>query len=162
MGVHDRDVLAGGVTKPAKKPVPFAWVLDALGDAAYETRAMFGTTAVYLGGKIVLALRDKGAGDDDDGVWVATDYPHHASLRAELPSMRSITVFGDGESGWQVLPKDGDDFEEEVSRVVAMVLAGDGRVGKVPKAKKKKKAGAGATGRGAGPSKPLPRMPKKR
>ena len=58
------------------------------------------------------------------------------SLRHELPNLRSITVFGVGESGWQVLPVDAEDFEKSVLLACALVRAGDPRIGKVPKPRK--------------------------
>jgi hypothetical protein len=128
------DALAEKV--PAKK-VPFAFVLDALAAVDPATRPMFGCTAVYVGPRIVMVLR--GRGDADDGVWIATTAEHHASLRGELPSIRSIRVFGEGESGWQVIPAAGEGFEDEALRACALVDRGDPRIGKLPKAKKTKK-----------------------
>ena len=120
-----------------KKPLPHPFVLDALEAAHPETRPMFGCTAVYVGEKIMLVLRDKGGADADSGVWVATTLDHHESLRRELPSLRSITVFGTGVTGWQVLPSTSPDFEDEALRVCEMILTGDARVGKIPGEKKK-------------------------
>ncbi len=120
-----------------KKPLPHPFVLDALEAAHPETRPMFGCTAVYVGEKIMLVLRDKGGADPDCGVWVATTLDHHESLRRELPSLRSITVFGSGVTGWQVLPSTSPDFEDEALRACEMILAGDVRVGKIPGEKKK-------------------------
>ena len=122
-----------------KKTIPFAFVLDELSSLDPWTRPMFGCTAVYVEEKIMFILRDKKS-DADNGVWVATTKEHHASLKRELPSLRSITVLGSGETGWQILPIDGDDFEDSVLRACEMVRAGDPRIGKVPKAKKKKTA----------------------
>lgn len=123
-------------TAKKQKPLPHPFVLDALEAALPETRPLFGCTAVYVGEKIVFALRDK-AGDADNGVWVATVPEHHASLRRELPSLRSITVFGSGVSSWQVLPDDAPDFEESALLACEMVLVGDPRVGRIPGEKKK-------------------------
>lgn len=120
------------------KSVPFPFVLDALEPEGPTTRPMFGCLAVYLEDKIVLALRDKAGRDPDNGVWLATTPEHHASLRAELPSLRSIPVLGPGVTGWQVLPSDSPDFEDEVLRAVELIRAGDPRIGKVPKAKRPK------------------------
>jgi hypothetical protein len=103
---------------------------------------MFGCTAVYARGKIVLILREKASAPADNGVWIATTAEHHASLRAVLPSMRPITVFGEG-GGWQVVPVEADGFEEEVLRACALVRADDARIGKVPKAKAAPGASAG-------------------
>ena len=112
--------------------VPFAWVLDEIAAVDPTTRPMFGCTAVYARGKIVFILRQKGP-SADDGVWLATTRDHHESLRRQLPSMRSITVFGSGETGWQVLPAEEDGFEEEVLRACAIVRADAPRIGKIPK-----------------------------
>lgn len=126
-----------------KKKVPFEFVLDELAEVDYWTRPMFGCTAVYVGEKIVLVLRYRpGREDGSDGVWVATTKEHHASLRREMPSLRSIAVLGTGETGWQMLPADTADFEENVRLACALVRAGDSRIGKVPKGKRKPKTTA--------------------
>ena len=67
-------------------------------------------------------------------MWLATTREHHESLRAQLPSMRSIGVLAEGGvTGWQNLPADGEDFEDEVLRACALVRAEDPRIGKIPK-----------------------------
>jgi hypothetical protein len=71
-------------------------------------------------------------------------------LRRELPSLRSIVVFGVGETGWQVLPASCAGFEEEVLRACALVVAGDPRIGKVP-ASRRPNARLGARARPARP-----------
>ena len=124
---HPDDLFAVRKTKA----IPFEFVLDELAGVEPWTRPMFGCTAVYVEEKIVFILRDKK--DRGDGVWIATTKEHHISLRRELPNLRSITVFGVGESGWQVLPVDAEDFEESVLLACALVRAGDPRIGKVPK-----------------------------
>jgi hypothetical protein len=126
-----------------RKAVPFEFVLDALHSLSPRTNPMFGCLAVYVGKKIVFILRDKG-GQPDDGVWLATTLAHHASLRAEFPNMRSIQMFGKAVTGWQVLPVDAPDFEETALRACQLIAAGDGRIGKVPKAKRSKKVRKGA------------------
>lgn len=121
-----------------QKAVPHAFVLEALAPAEPFTRPMFGCTAAYVEDKIVLVLRDKPAPAEDNGVWVATTREHHESLRRELPSLRSIGVLGPGVTGWQMLSADAPTFEEEALRAVELILAGDPRIGKVPKAKRPK------------------------
>ena len=130
------------------KAIPFEFVLDELAGVDPWTRPMFGCTAVYVEERIVFALRNRK--DRDDGVWVATTKEHHASLRRELPNLRSISVFGIGETGWQVLPADTEDFEESVLLACALVRARDPRIGKVPKPRKAKsqKARDGSERRG--------------
>ena len=97
---------------------------------------MFGCLAVYVGEKIVLILRDKRQGTADNGVWLATTQEHHESLRREFPNMRSIQIFAKKVTGWQVLPVDATDFEEAALRACDLILAGDTRIGKIPKGRK--------------------------
>lgn len=118
--------------------VPFDFVLEELRALAPTTRPMFGCTAVYVGEKIVMALREKPGDLQDNGVWLATTEAHHTSLQKDFPAMRSIAVFGGTVSGWQVLPAESDDFEDAALRACAMVRAGDARIGKVPKPKRAK------------------------
>lgn len=120
-----------------RKPVPHAFVLDALAALNPRTNPMFGCLAVYVGEKIVLVLREK-AGDTDNGVWLATTEEHHASLRCDFPNLRSIRVLGKEVTGWQVLSADAPDFEEAAIRACELVIARDPRIGKVPKPKKRK------------------------
>lgn len=101
---------------------------------------MFGCHAVYHNEKIVLITRCKAEHPNDNGVWLATTPEHHASLKLEFPSLRSIGLLGNGETAWQNLPADADDFEESVLKACALICKGDKRIGKIPKAKKKKKS----------------------
>ena len=100
---------------------------------------MFGCYAVYVQNKIVLILRKKETGEYDNGVWIATTQEHHESLRKDFPSMRSITVFGGGETGWQNLPSSANDFEEAVLEACRLILKGDLRIGKETKPRQRKK-----------------------
>jgi hypothetical protein len=115
-----------------RKPVPFAFVLEAIQHLSPYTRPMFGCTAVYVREKIVLILRDK-PGGRDNGVWLATTVEHHESLRRVFPNMKSIGVLGEGVTGWQSLPVEAPDFEESALRACELVAAGDPRIGKIPK-----------------------------
>ncbi len=115
-----------------RKPVPHAFVLDALAPLSPYTRPMFGCLAVYVKDKIVLILRDRPKNTSDNGVWLATTREHHDSLRREFPNMRSIQVLGKLVTGWQVLPADAADFEAAAQRACDLVLSGDARIGKVP------------------------------
>ncbi len=125
-----------------RKSVPFDWVLTELDSLDPTTNPMFGCTAVYVGEKIVFILRDRPSHAEDNGVWLATTRDHHASLRSDLPSLRSIGVLGGGgETGWQILPASEESFEDEVLRACAMVLREDPRIGKIPKRKKPRSPG---------------------
>jgi hypothetical protein len=116
-----------------RKPVPYAFVLDAISQLPIETRSMFGCLAVYVGDKIVLMLREKQKQIEDNGVWLATSKEHHQALRREFPNMRSIQLLGKEVTGWQVLPADAPDFESAALRACELIIARDPRIGKVPK-----------------------------
>jgi hypothetical protein len=120
----------------APKKIPFDFVLDELAELSPVTRPMFGCTSVYIGEKIVMVLRDKEGDLYDNGIWIATTEAHHAALRVDLPIMRSIKVFGEGVTGWQVLPADDDRFEEHALRACEIVRVNDPRIGKIPASKK--------------------------
>lgn len=115
-----------------RKTIPHEFVLERLAPASPRTRSMFGCLAVYVGNKIVLALRDKQDKTADNGIWLATTVQHHESLRREFPRMRSIQVFGKEVSAWQLLPADSLDFEEAALRACELILNGDPRIGRVP------------------------------
>jgi hypothetical protein len=121
-----------------RKPIPHAFVLDAISTLSPYTRLMFGCLAIYVRDKIVLILRDKPKSTADNGVWLATTQEHHQSLRREFPNMRSIQVLGKRITGWQVLPVDAPDFESAALRACELVLAGDARIGKIPGARTSK------------------------
>jgi len=121
-----------------RKPIPHAFVLDAISTLSPYTRPMFGCLAIYVKDKIVLILRDKPKSTADNGVWLATTQEHHQSLRREFPNMRSIQVLGKRVTGWQVLPVDAPDFESAALRACELVLAGDARIGKIPGARTSK------------------------
>lgn len=105
---------------------------------------MFGCTAIYVAEKIVLILRQKPSYERDNGVWLATTHEHHESLRDDFPNMRSIELLGEPVSNWQVLPIDAPDFEESAMRACELVMAGDPRIGRVPKSRKPKQGKKGA------------------
>jgi hypothetical protein len=120
--------------------IPFRFVLDELDSLNLRTNPMFGCYGVYIGEKIVLALRSRDSHTDDNGVWIATKPEHHAGLKKIIPSMRSIYVLGGGsDTNWQIIPEQADDFEESVMKICALIKKGDVRIGNIPKSKKKKK-----------------------
>jgi len=131
-------VLDASLVPKQRKPIPHAFVLDAISTLSPYTRPMFGCIAIYVRDKIVLILRDKPKSTADNGVWLATIQEHHQSLRREFPNMRSIQVLGKAVTGWQVLPVDAPDFESAAQRACELVLAGDARIGKIPGARTSK------------------------
>ncbi|MBS2023924.1 MAG: hypothetical protein JST92_16085 [Deltaproteobacteria bacterium] len=122
--------------------IPFEFVLDELAAVEPRTRRIFMATGVYVGEKIVFILNESEKYKQDHGVWIATGKEHHESLRKALPSMKNIDLLGK-DTHWQNLPSSGPDFEREVARACALVVAGDPRIGRVPqrvKARKKRAA----------------------
>ena len=119
--------------------VPFEFVVDQLYSLDPVVRPMFGCHAVYVRNKIVLILRNKRAHSEDNGVWLATDYEHHDSLRRQFPAMQSIKLFGGQSSRWQNLPVTAPDFEGSVMDACRLILHGDERIGRVPTRRKRKK-----------------------
>lgn len=115
-----------------KKIIPFDFVIEALSEKHPRTKPMFGCTAVYIGEKIVLILRDRKKPIQDDGVWICTTVEHHESLRKIFPSMKSIDVFETAITGWQVLPATAEDFESSVMTACELILKNDPRIGRVP------------------------------
>jgi len=99
-----------------RKPVPHAFVLDAIASLSPYTRPTFGCLAVCVKDKIVLILRDKPTSTGDNGVWLATTEEHHESLRREFLHMRSVQVLGKPVTGWQVLPADAPDWRSKERR----------------------------------------------
>jgi hypothetical protein len=140
------EALDASLLPKQRKPIPHAFVLDAISTLSPYTRPMFGCLAIYVKDKIVLILRDKPTNTADNGVWLATTQQHHQSLRHEFPNIRSIQVLGKPVTGWQVLPVDAPDFESAALRACELVLAGDARIGKIPGARTLK-SGSKAAGR---------------
>jgi hypothetical protein len=136
------EALGASLVPKQRKPIPHAFVLDALSTLSPYTRPMFGCLAIYVNDKIVLILQDKPKNTADNGVWLATTEEHHQSLRREFPNMRSIQVLGKPVTGWQVLPVDAPDFESSALRACELVLAGDARIGKIPGARTSKSSKA--------------------
>ena len=121
-----------------KKSIPYSFVLEELASAKPYTKPMFGCLGIYVGEAIVMILRKKEKDPENDGIWVATSLERHEALRKDLPSMRSIPLFGPGETGWQWLPEADSRFEEDALKACALVRKGDLRIGKIPKKKKPK------------------------
>ncbi len=137
------------VKKPLKKtakksakvrlPFPHEFIMEELSDIPIRAQAMFGGYGIYLEDKIVILLRDRPNTPRDNGIWLATTHEHHESLLRDFPNMRSIEMFGEGVTGYQVIGSDMDDFEEAAMRVCEFVRRRDPRIGKVPKPKSLRK-----------------------
>lgn len=124
----------------AVKRIPHEFVLDYLSPLDVTVKPMFGSHGVYVGNKIVFIIRSRADHIESNGVWLATDGEHHASLRRQFPNMCSIAILSDGksETKWQMLPESADDFEPSVLTACKLVVAGDARIGRIPKPRSKK------------------------
>ena len=102
---------------------------------------MFGCHAIYIGEKIFFIVRDKPEHEDCNGIWIATSYEHHPSLKKEFPALGTVSVLTKPgrETEWQILQKDEDDFETNVLKICAYIIKKDERIGKIPKRKSKRK-----------------------
>lgn len=71
-----------------RKLHPYEWLWEPLvNDPAFVLRAMFGTKAAYLDGKLMLCFS---AGEEPwRGILVATDQSRQPALQAEFPELRS-------------------------------------------------------------------------
>ena len=123
-----------------KKKIHFEFVFDYLHPLEITIKPMFGCHAIYANGKIFFILSKREDNTDANGIWIATGKEHHESLRKELPNMKSVYILSDGkgETGWQMIHEEEDDFEESAIKICEMVVRGDARIGKIPKSKKKK------------------------
>jgi hypothetical protein len=117
------------------KTIPFDFVIEELARREPRVRPMFGCHAIYIGEKIVLIVRKKAEADPDNGVWITTAPEYHESLKKIFPAMRSIKLFGEKTTSWQILPEDADDFEESAMKACELILKNDPRIGKIPKKK---------------------------
>lgn len=100
-------------------------------DPSFVLRAMFGTKAAYLDGRLHLCF----CANEEPwrGVLVGTERIHHASLQAEFPSLVSHPILGK----WLYLSEERDDFESAARRLVALARRRDPRIGIVSPSKKR-------------------------
>ena len=105
----------------------YAWLWEPLQDEpSFVLRAMFGTKAVYLGGRLTLCFSAQA--EPWRGVLVCTDRPHHAALMAEFPDLAPHPIL----PKWLYLPDAAATFERTAERLVARVRQRDPRIGVEP------------------------------
>jgi len=119
----------------ARPTHPHAWLWEPLeNEAGFVLRAMFGTKAVYLDGKIVLCCCNNE--EPWRGVLLPTDRGQHDALRAEFPALVVHPVL----TKWLYLPESSHAFERTATTLVQRIRARDPRLGVVPPPKKKRTA----------------------
>ncbi len=112
-----------------KRPHRYQWLIDSLSDQPhFIQRQMFGETACYLKGRLVLVLC---ARDEEPwrGVLLPTEREFHASLMKEYPELSPHPVLGK----WLYLQEREERFEETANAFIERILAGDQRFGIEPK-----------------------------
>ncbi len=119
--------------------IAHSFVLEALMDsriaADVRVNLMFGTHAIYVGDRIVLALRHREKSLMDNGVWVVLNPETRESVKSEFPALRPIEMFRSNSEGgptWLCLGEDVEDFEGLALSIVECLIKGDERFGKVP------------------------------
>jgi hypothetical protein len=98
-------------------------------EPSFVVRPMFGTRAVYLHGRIVLCFSERPT--PWNGVLVATEQSHQASLIQELPALVPHSVL----PKWLFLSADAPGFDRTAERLIRLVSTRDPRIGVVPKRK---------------------------
>ena len=113
---------------PIKSAHRYAWLWEPMeAIPSFDLRAMFGVKLAYLDGNLMLGF----AGKTDPwlGVLVCTEREHHASLVQEFPALVPHAVL----PKWLHLRESHDDFERVATRLVALALHRDPRIGVAPK-----------------------------
>ena len=124
--------------KSKSKP-PHVFVLEALAPLNPEVRRMFSGFAVYAGNRLLLMLRDHVKYPQDNGLWLVLSEgvdPADASLRQDLPSIRSIHMLGNKIGHWLLIPSDNADFEMPALRACDLILRHDPRFGRIPQSRR--------------------------
>lgn len=121
-----------------KKQIPYDFILEELTGTDYDTKPMFGCTAIYVGDKIMLILRKKEEMDEDTGLWVCIPDEYTQEMKAKYPQLKGVSFFSAEDSAWQCLHETNEDFEPLALEFCKMIKKGDPRIGRMPKPKKKK------------------------
>lgn len=111
-----------------RPPHRFAWLLEDLrGEEGYVERSMFGCLAVYLHGRMMLALAARGR-DPWQGLLLPTDHERQPALRSEHPALRVHPVL----PKWLYLAESSPDFEETACALAELARTDDPRLGVEP------------------------------
>jgi hypothetical protein len=121
-------------SKPKPK-LPHPFVLEALTPLSPDVHRMFSGFAVYVGDRLLMMLRDHTKSPQDNGIWLVLSEgiePTDASLRRDLPSIRSIQMLGNKIGHWLLIPSDSPDFERVALHACDLILRHDPRLGRIP------------------------------
>jgi len=113
------------------KPHSLRWVVESLTEEpSYLEKPMFGCQAIYLHGRLVLALS---SGEEPwNGLLIPTDHQFHNSILKDFKDAVQHPVL----KKWLYLPEASEDFETVAQDVVEAIRIGDLRFGVEPKERK--------------------------
>jgi len=115
--------------------MPFEFVLDELSSLRPTVKPVFGFTYLYLGERLLCALRDNQK-QGSNGMWLFTTTEHVDSLWREFPELSRRYLWRSGKNAWVILPSKLGEFEEYAFKACELMLNGDRRIGRVSKGKK--------------------------
>ncbi len=129
-----KPIRAASIRPRAVKPDhPLQWLAEPVAqDPTFVLKSWFGGRSIMLRGCHQLFLTTQG--EPWQGVLVCTFHEHHASLRAEFPSLAPHPVLGK----WLYLPETCETFEADARRLVQLAKAHDPRLGIPPSPRKKR------------------------
>jgi hypothetical protein len=120
----------------SKRLIPFEFVLDELSSLRPTVKPVFGFTYLYLGERLLCALRDNQK-QGPNGMWLFTTTEHVDSLWREFPELSRRYLWRSGKNAWVILPSKLGEFEEYAFKACELILNGDRRIGRVSKGKKR-------------------------
>ena len=113
---------------------PFPFVLDELSSLRPTVKPVFGFTYVYLGERLLCALRDNQK-QGSNGMWLFTTTEHVDSLWREFPELSRRYLWRSGKNAWVILPSKLGEFEEYAFKACELMVNGDRRIGRVSRGK---------------------------
>ena len=116
--------------------IPFPFVLDELFSLRPTIKRVFGFTYLYLGDRLLCALRDNKQ-QGSNGMWLFTTTEHLESLGREFPELSRRYYWRSGKNAWVILPSKLGEFEEYAFKACELILNGDRRIGRVSKGKER-------------------------
>jgi hypothetical protein len=114
--------------KKIKNPHPLLWVVESLmEESSYLEKSMFGCQAVYLHGRLVLALS---SGEEPwNGLLIPTEHQFHDAIMKDFRDVVQHSVL----KKWLYLPEASEDFETVAQDIVEAIRMNDLRFGVEPK-----------------------------
>ena len=118
-----------------KGQIPFSFVVDELSSLRPTVKHAFGFTYVYLGDRLLCALRAGKKSAASNGIWLFTTTEHVESLSKEFPELARRYLWRSAKNAWVVLPSKLEQFEEYAFKACELILNGDRRIGRISRSK---------------------------